>query len=101
MATVLNVAHLTATDNAADYRHLPIIIGSNHPSAPVVQFQCRISQCIGNIIWRCTELRANGTNDDSLWSTTLNNETANHHVIARLNKAARADVAQTCWTCLS
>src|SRR4030095_3989829 len=42
------------------------------------------------------ELRAYGTNDHSLWSCALNNETAYHHVIARLNKAAGADVTQTC-----
>src|SRR4029077_2545855 len=93
-----NIAHLTATDNAADDRRLPVIIGSNHCSAPIVQFQRRISQRIGNPKLR--ELRANSTNDHSLWTCALNNETANHHVVARLNKAAGADVTQSWRTCL-
>src|SRR6516165_9676245 len=93
MAAVLNVADLTAGDNPADYCRLPVVIGSNHRSTPIVQFQCRISQRIGDPILR--ELRANGTNDHSLWPATLNNETANHHMLARLNKTARADVTKT------
>ena len=93
MAAVLDVADLIAGDNPADYRSLPVIIRGNQSSCAVVQFQCRISQCIGNIIWRCTELRTNGTNNHPLWSGPLNNETANHHVVARLHKAASTDVA--------
>src|SRR5262249_61583769 len=89
---VLNLAYLTPADNSAVYRRLPVIIGGNQCSSPVVQFQYRIGQHIGHTI--LGELRANATNDDSLWSCALNNETANHHVVARLNKAARADVTQ-------
>src|SRR5262249_16058495 len=92
VAAVLNEVGRAATSNGADYRGLPVIIGSNHRSSPVVQFQCRITQRIGDPMLR--ELRANGTNDDSLWPAPLNNETTNHRVIARLNKAARADVTQ-------
>src|SRR5207249_12329578 len=58
----------------------------------VVQFQCRISQCIGNIIWRGHELGTNGTNNHLLWSGPLHNETANHHVVACLNQAANTYV---------
>ena len=39
---VLNIAHLTAGDDSTYYRRLPIIIGSNQCSAPIVQLQCRI-----------------------------------------------------------
>src|SRR5215470_12875391 len=92
MTAVLNVADLTAGDNWADYSRLPIIVASDQCSALIVQFQRRISQLIGDPKLR--ELRANGTNDDSLWSCALNNETANHHVIDRLNKATGADVTQ-------
>src|SRR5215475_10619542 len=98
MTTVLNVADLTGGDNAADYRCLPVVIGSNRRSGPIVQFQCRISQRIGDP--KLCELRANGTNDHSLWSCALNNETANFHVVSRLYKAARADVTQPWRTCL-
>src|SRR5437763_598972 len=39
VATVLNTADLIAGDNPAEYRRLPVIIGSNHRSSCVVQFQ--------------------------------------------------------------
>ena len=39
------------------------------------------------------ELRANGAHNHSLWLRPLNNETANHHVVTRLHKAASANVA--------
>ena len=94
MAAVLNIADLIAGDNPAEYRRLPVIIGSNQCSGPVVQFQSRISQRIGDPILR--ELRANRTNDHPLWpSSALNNKTANHHMLrACLNKAAGADVTK-------
>ena len=56
---------------AADYRMLPVIIRADQCSGAVVQFQGGISQCIGNIIWRRTELRAYGTNNHSLWPLFL------------------------------
>src|SRR6266550_5520452 len=90
MAAVLNVADLIAGDNPADDRGLPVIICTNQCSSPVVQFQSRISQYVGDPILR--ELRANGTNDDSLCPSTLDNKTTNHHMLARLHKAAGADV---------
>src|SRR5205823_787408 len=90
VATVLNRVNLISGDNPAEYRRLPVIIASNQCSAFVVQFQRRISQRIGDPKMR--ELRANGTNDHSLWPSALNNETANHHVLARLNKGAARDV---------
>ena len=92
MATVLNVADLIAGDNPAEYRRLPVIIGSNQCSAPVVQFQSGISQGIGDP--KLSEFRANGTNDHPLWSSPLNNKTTNHHMLTRLNKAAGADVTK-------
>src|SRR6266567_1569150 len=85
-AAVLNIADLIAGDNPAEYRRLPVIIGSNQCSGPVMQFQSRISQCVGDSMLR--ELGANGTNDHSLWPSTLNNKTTNHHMLASLNKAA-------------
>ena len=50
--------------------------------------------------WECymeaTELRAYGANNDSLWSGSLNDEPANHHVVARLNKRAGGNVSESC-----
>src|SRR5882724_12499534 len=92
-AAVLNIADLIAGDNPAEYCRLPVIIGSNQCSGPVVQFQSRISQYVGDPILR--KLGANATNDHSLWPSTLDNKTTNHHMLARLNKAAGADVIKT------
>src|SRR3954447_17066397 len=92
MAAVLNIADLVGRDNPADYRVLPVIIRSNQCSAPLVQFQSGISQGIGNSKLR--EFGANRTNDYSLWPTSLNNKTTNHHVLTRLNKATGTDVAK-------
>ena len=91
MAAGLDVADLVAGDNPADDRRRPVIIRGNQRSRAVMQFQCRISQCIGNTI--LSELRANGANNYPLWFGPLNNEAANHYVVACLNKGARADVA--------
>src|SRR5437763_1020856 len=91
MTAVLNIADLIGGDNAAEYRRLPVIIGRDQCTDAIVELQCGISQYIWKPI--LCELRANGANDDPLWSNPLNNETANHHVVARLNEAAGADVA--------
>src|SRR6476661_1423320 len=58
MTAVLNIHDLIPCDNAADYRGLPVVIGSNQCSGSVVQFQCRISQWIGN-----AKRRANGAHN--------------------------------------
>ena len=79
-------------DNAADYRSLPIIIGANQSARAIMQFQCRISQYIGHP--KSSELRANGANNDRLWFGSLDDETSNHHIVACLDKAASADVAE-------
>ena len=71
---------------------LPVIIRGNQSPSAVMQFQRRIGQWIGNTV--LSELRTNRTHNDSLWRVPFNNESANHHVVARLHKAARADVAQ-------
>src|SRR5204863_288522 len=94
MTAVLNIADLIAVDNAPEYRRLPVIIRSNQCSTAIVQFQSWIIQCIGDPILR--ELGTNGTNDHPLWSRPFDDKTANHHMLARLNKAARADVTETC-----
>ena len=65
----LDIADLVAGDNPADDRMLPVIIRGNQSSRAVVQFQCRISQCIGNTI--LSELRANGAHNHSLWLQSL------------------------------
>ncbi len=40
-----------------------------------------------------SELRAYGANNYPLWFGPLNNEAANHYVVACLHKGARTDVA--------
>src|SRR4029077_20036480 len=92
VAAGLNLADLITGDNPADCRMLPIIVGGNQSSRAVVQLQCRISQCIGNAI--LCKLRTNGTHNDPLWSSAFNNEPANHHVVPRLHKPPRTNVAQ-------
>src|SRR5437667_267320 len=57
-----------------------------------MQFQGRISQWIGNAI--LGELRTYSTNNDSLWLSPFNDESSYHHVVAGLNKGARADITQ-------
>ena len=47
---VLDVANLVAGDNSADDRSLPVIVRGNQSPSAIVQFQCRIGQCIGNAI---------------------------------------------------
>src|SRR6266536_2713831 len=61
VATVLNVLDLVLSDDAADYRLLPVVVRANQGPAAIVQFQGRISQGIRNAI--LTELRANGAYD--------------------------------------
>src|SRR5439155_26051039 len=85
MAADLNIADLVIGDNPADDGSLPVIIGGNQSSIAIVQFQCGISQWIGNAI--LTELRPNGTNNHAPWRSPLDNESANHHVIACLHQA--------------
>src|SRR6266436_9906847 len=82
-ATVLNVLDLVLSDDAADYRLLPVVVRGNQRPASIVQFQCGISQGIRNAI--LAELRANGTYDHVLWLSALDNEAANHHIVAGLN----------------
>src|SRR5207245_3268127 len=55
MPAVLDSADLVSSDDAADYCMLPVIIRANQCLSAVVQFQCRISQCIGKTI--LSELR--------------------------------------------
>src|SRR6476620_11429502 len=88
-----DVTHLVGGDDPADYRRSPIIVRGNQSPCAIVQFQGGISQRIGNIKWRRTELGTNGPQNHSLWLSPLNNKTANHHVVASLHKAASANVA--------
>src|SRR5206468_7935482 len=80
--------------NSPDDRMLPVIIRGNQSLGAVVQFQCRILHWIGDAV--LAKLRANGAYDDSLCSRALDNETANHHVVTGLHKAAGADVTDRC-----
>src|SRR5438309_164706 len=87
-------------DNSADDGSLPVIVSANQSASAIVQFQCWILQWIGNSV--LTELRANGANNHPLWLSALNNEPANHYVVARLHKCASGDVTEPrrrCWRC--
>src|SRR4029450_1454472 len=83
---------LVCGDNPADDRGRPIIIRSNQSSRPVVQFQCRISQRIGNT--KLAKLRANGTNNHFLWLAPVNHESSDHHAVIRLHKGTGTDVPE-------
>src|SRR5436190_2107513 len=97
VTAVLDFLHLVMGDNPADDGSLPVIIRGNQSASAIVQFQDRISQWIGNAI--LTELRANGADNHSLGLSALHNKATNHHVVARLHKGARTNVAKMCLRC--
>src|SRR6266481_3223452 len=92
VTAVLDFLHLVMGDNPADDRSLPIIIATNQGARAIVQFQCGVLQWIGNP--KLTELRADGADDHSLGLRALDNESSDHHVVARLHKGAGTDVAK-------
>src|SRR6266576_4018127 len=92
VAAVYDILDLVLGDNSADDRSLPVIIRGNQRSSAIVQFQCGISHWIRNAI--LTELRANGANNYPFGSRALHDKPADHHVVARLHKGARTDIAQ-------
>src|SRR5204862_427320 len=94
MQAGLDRANLASRNDPADYGSLPVIVKRNQSPTAIVQFQCRIGQCMWNVEWRRTELRTNRTDTHRLWSTSPNNKAANHHVVTRLHKAPSADVTQ-------
>src|SRR4029077_20194436 len=61
VAAGLDVTDLIGSDDSTDDCRSPVVIRSNQRSRSVMQFQCRISQCIGNAILR--EVRAYGANN--------------------------------------
>ena len=83
---------LVGGDNPTDDCRRPVVIRRNQRSRDVMQFQGRISQYIGNAV--LSELRANRAHNHSLCRSSLNNETSDHHVVSRLHKAARTDIAE-------
>src|SRR6266568_5141700 len=92
VTAVLDFLHLVMGDNPADDRGLPIIIAANQGARAIVQFQGRILQWIGNA--KLTKLRPNGADNHSLGLRALDNESSDHHVVARLHKGASTDVAK-------
>src|SRR5437660_49543 len=61
VTAVLDFLRLVVGDDPADDGSLPVIIRGNQSASAIVQFQCWISQWIGNSV--LTELRANGANN--------------------------------------
>src|SRR5258705_11214 len=90
VAAVLNVLDLVLGNDAVDYRMLPVVIRGNQSPGTIMQFQCRIGHCIWNSV--LIELRTDRTHNHTLWLSPLYNESANHHVIARLHKGASAEI---------
>src|SRR6478672_8579465 len=84
VAAVLNVLDLGLGGDAADYRMLPIVIRGNQSPGAIVQFQRQIRHEIRAAM--LAELRANGTYAHVLGLIPLEDDPANHHVIAGLNK---------------
>src|SRR5436190_4452465 len=91
VAAGLDFLNLVVCDNPADDGSLPVIIRGKQSASAIMQFQGWISHWIGNSI--LTELRANGAYDHSLCSRTLYDESSDHHIIAGLDKTARADIS--------
>ncbi|PYK09211.1 MAG: hypothetical protein DME65_12510 [Verrucomicrobia bacterium] len=84
---------MTAVDNLLDLiAGDPIIIRRNQRAGAIVQFQCWIGHCIWNS--ELSKLRPNRAQNYALSLIPLHDESTNHHVIAGLNKAASADIAQ-------
>ena len=69
MATVLDIADLTPSNNTVGYRSLPIIVKGYQGASAVAQLQRRIGQCVGNAI--LSKLRAYNAHNDSLWFASL------------------------------
>src|SRR4029077_7878945 len=92
VAAVYDVDPLIAGDNPADYCLMPVIIRGNQSSPAIVQLQGRIQQRVGNAMLR--QLRTNGSNNYSLCLAPLNDEAANHDILAGLHKGARGDVTE-------
>src|SRR5215471_1544558 len=90
VAAVLNILDLVVSDDAADYRLLPIIVGGDQSSVSVVEFQCWISQEIRNPV--LAKLTANSTYDHVLWLGSLYDETANHYVSVSSNETTSTDI---------
>src|SRR5438128_1323174 len=86
VAAVLNILDLISANDSANDRCLPVVIRGNQSPGTIMQFQCRIGHCIWNSV--LIELRTNRTQNHPLGLSSLYNETANHHVIARLHKRA-------------
>src|SRR2546423_1470111 len=84
--------HRSGENTPADDRSLPVIIRGNQRSGAIVLFQWGTSHWIRDAI--LTDLRANGANNSPLGSRPLHNNPADHHVVARLHKGARTDIAQ-------
>src|SRR5262249_2564487 len=85
-----DLSPLIASDNPAEDRSLPVIIGSNQRSRNIVQLQRGINHCIGNAM--LSELRTYCSNNHLLCLGSLNNESPYHHVVTCLNKGPRTDV---------
>src|SRR5204863_302320 len=94
VAAILNIDDLAPSDNPADDRMRPVIIRGNQCPRAVMQLQCRITQHVGNAI--LSKLRANRANTHSLRASSLNNEPANHHVVACLNEGTRGNISESC-----
>src|SRR5438477_11529394 len=90
VAAVLNILDLIASDDPSDDRIMPVVIRGNRSPVSIVQFQYWIAHCIWNSV--SSEPRANSTQNQPLWLTPLYNESANHHVVARLHKGASAEI---------
>src|SRR5260370_6254022 len=82
-------------DNPTSDRAHPVVIEGNQSSRAIVQLQAWIKQRIGNAI--LSKLRTYGANNHPLCLHSLNNEPANHHIVASLHECARGDVTKLRW----
>src|SRR5437870_8148236 len=92
IAAVPDVLNLIGGDNPADDRMSPVIVRGDQNASAIMQLQRWIGQWSGHA--KLAELGANGPHNHPFWLSPLNNKTANHYIVARLHKAASANVAQ-------
>src|SRR5207253_8357942 len=78
-------SHATSTDLIL-LSAPPIIIFKDHRSVAVKQLQNRILQCVLNA--SASQRWPNCANNDPRRLITTNNETSDHHIVARLDLAA-------------
>ena len=92
MPAVLDGVDLVGGDNAADHCVCQLSLEAITAPVPSCSSNFGLANALGTLYGG--EFRTNRAHNDRLWSGSLNDETADHHVVARLHKGARTDVGR-------